>query len=143
MIKHAVIQISVMVMAGAVLWFFDHTIPAAVLWTIAGTLVLLGVVAPSVQRTIVEAGIRLGQLVATGFGIVLLSLVYLSVFTAGATWLRIRGIDPLNRSFPRNGVSNWIERQGYGIEKTLYSKQYSHPHGAPRPKASSHEHSGN
>jgi len=136
--KRTIAQFLLMAAAAALLFLRGHTIGAAVVGT---TLVVLGVLAlaaPGVFQTLQEALGRAGAWFGTGLGLALLTVLYYSVFLLGALWLRIRRIDALNRSFPERGVSNWIDRVGYGADGALYSKQYTRPHagnrsrGAPR-----------
>jgi multisubunit Na+/H+ antiporter MnhB subunit len=94
--------------------------------------VILAFVAPGVLGTVQELIKRAGVRVATGVGIVLLTLVYFSLFLPASLWLRLIRTDTLNRSFPGGRTSNWVDRIGYGTDKVLYTKPYSRPHSAER-----------
>ncbi len=126
--KQAVFQIVPMAVAGGVFVYLGHSIPGAILCCLASTLVVLGFVAPSVQGTLVELGEHLAKLLVTGFAALLLICLYYTVFLGGSLWLRLRGIDPLNRSLPTHGQSNWVDRVGYGADKAFYGKQFTSPH---------------
>lgn len=129
-------QIVVVVAAGAGFLYFGYVIPGTILCVMAGLLVALAIFAPAILRTLQDLGIRLGSIVGTAIGVVSLTLVYWSVFLLGSLWLRLRRVDPLNRPFPGDGGSNWIDRVGFGTDKALYSKPYTHPHGERRSKGS-------
>ncbi len=133
--RRALMQIAVVTAAGAGLLYLGYRIPGTILCIMAGLLLILAIVAPGVLQTLQELGIRLGSVVGTGIGVVTLTLVYCSVFSLGSLWLRLRSVDPLQRRFPGEG-SNWIDRVGFGTEKSLYAKPYSHPHGDRQSKDS-------
>jgi len=134
--QRALMQIVFMATAAAGLLYFGYAIPGTVLCVMAGLLLALAIFAPAVLKTLQDLGSRFGSLVGTGIGMVSLTLAYWSVFLLGSLWLRLRGVDPLNRPFPGDGTSNWIDRVGFGADKALYSKPYSHPHGERRSKGS-------
>jgi hypothetical protein len=134
--RRVLIQILFTAAAGAGFLYFGYVMPATILCVMAGLLVTLATLAPSVFQTLQELGTRFGALVGSAIGVVSLTLIYCSVFLLGSLWLRLRGIDPLNRLFPGDGGSNWIDRMGFGTDKTLYSKPYTHPHGDRRARGS-------
>jgi hypothetical protein len=117
-----------MVTAGAVLWALGHPVLAAVPLGLAVVVGVLALVAPSALATFETLVARAGQLLGNALGAVALALMYCTAFTFGGLWLRLRGIDPLNRRFPTAGRSNWIERVP-SADPALYAKQYSGPHG--------------
>jgi hypothetical protein len=117
-----------MAAVAAFLFFIGRSTAATILCALTATIGILALVAPGTLQTLQEVGTRVGIAVGTGLGLGLLTLVYCSVFVAGAVWLRIRHIDLLNRSFPSHGESNWIDRVDYGTDKRLYAKQYTRPH---------------
>jgi hypothetical protein len=129
MTKATIVQLIAMGAGAALLYFFGHRTAATILGSLAGVVVVLAVVAPGALHTLQELINRLVKWFATTLGLVLLTLVYFTVFCPGALWLRLRSIDVLNRSFPSGGQSNWIDRVGYGTEKLLYEKPYTRPHG--------------
>jgi hypothetical protein len=134
--QRVLIQLLFMAAAGAAFLYFGYVIPATILCVMAGLLVTLAIFAPSVFRTLQDLGSRFSALVGSAIGVVSLTLIYCSIFLLGSLWLRLRGIDPLNRLFPGDGRSNWIDRMGFGTDKALYSKPYTHPHGERRAKGS-------
>ncbi len=125
------IQILLMAAVGSLFLRLGYRVAGAILLGLASVLVLLAVVAPAVLATLQELAERISVRLASGIGVVILTLVYYSLFLAGSLWLRLRGRDPLDRRFPGDGSSNWIERQGYGDDPALYTKPYTHPHEKP------------
>ena len=129
MTKYTIVQLVAMGAGAALLYYFGHTTAATIVGILAGVVVVLAYAAPGALHTLQELGRRLGAWVATMVGLVLLTLVYFAVFFPGALWLRLRGIDVLNRTFPSQGKSNWIDRIDYGTDNVLYEKPYTRPHG--------------
>jgi hypothetical protein len=126
-----VLQILLMAAVGSLFLWLDYRIAGTILLVLASALVLLAAVAPAVLATLQELTKRVGARLASGIGIAILTLMYYSLFPAGSLWLRLRGQDPLDRGFPGDGSSNWIERQGYSADPELYAKPYTHPHAKP------------
>lgn len=127
MLLRATIQFVVMLVVGIVFLSLGHTIPGAIVIGIGLVLTTLAVLAPSAYQTIQELMVRLGALVSTGIGAVLLTLVYFTVFAAGSGYLRLRGKDPLDRKTDAGRMTNWIDRDLQPAPST-YAKQYSLPH---------------
>jgi hypothetical protein len=131
MTRPTITQLVAMTAAATAFYFFGHRTAALVLGVLAGIVLMLALFAPGPLQTLQQAIERLVSWLATGLGLVLLTLVYFSVFLGGALWLKLWRIDPLNRKFG-GGASNWIDRTDYGTDVTLYSKLYSRPHGEPK-----------
>ena len=127
MSRLTVAQLVSMAAAAALLYLLGHSTAASVLAALAAVVLALALGAPGVLRTSQELASRALGFVATATGIALLGVVYGSVFSIGALWLRIRHVDPLDRSFPTQGESNFVDRVGYG-DKRLYTKPYTNPH---------------
>jgi hypothetical protein len=130
MTRATITQLLAMSAAASALYFFGRPTAALVLGVLAGVVLLLALFAPGPLETLQTGIERLVSWLATGLGLVLLSLVYFSIFLGGALWLKLWRIDPLNRKFGLG--SNWIDRTDYGTDVTLYSKLYSRPHGEPK-----------
>ena len=128
MSRSTIVQLCLMgAVALGMLWL-GHPVAASALAVLAAGVGLLAVTAPDVLATLQQALERGVGWVATGLGLVLLTLVYLTVFVPGGLWLRLRGVDWLNRALPTDGRSNWVERVGHGEDPDLYHKQYTRPH---------------
>jgi hypothetical protein len=136
MTKQTITQLTVMAAAAALLFIRGHRRAAFVLGGLAALVLLLSVVAPGALHTLQELVGRAGARLSSALGVVVLTVVYVLVFVPGALWLRLLGQDPLNRRFPGEAKSNWIDRSGYGQEKSLYTKPYSRPHTGGRGKGS-------
>jgi hypothetical protein len=134
MTKPTIIQLALMGSAVALFLYLGHRTAATIVGSLAGLVLLLALVSPGTLHTLQEAVNRAGAWVATGIGLGLLTIVYFTVFWLGALWLKLLRIDPLNRAFPGDGGSNWIDRVGYGKDKLIYGKPYTLPHAAPRSK---------
>lgn len=137
MTRQGTIQVILLTAVGAVLLHLGYTVPGTILCVLAGLQVALAIVAPAASQTLQELGARLGRRVGTVLGVIMLTLVYYSVFLGGGLWLRIRRIDPLKRRFPTHSRSNWVDRVGFGADPTLYGKQYTRPHGRGEARRSS------
>ncbi len=135
--RATITQLLAMTAAAALLFFLGRQTAAIVVGSLACVVLVLALVAPGPLHTLQTGIERLVSWLATGLGLALLTVVYFSVFLAGAVWLRLLRIDPLNRSFPSRAGSNWIDRVGYGTDNALYSKLYSRPHGDPGSKGPS------
>jgi hypothetical protein len=129
MTKSTIVQLVAMGAAAAVFYFLGHRTAATVLGSLAGVVLVLAFAAPSALHTLQELIERLVGWIASMLGLVLLTLVYFTVFFPAALWLRLRRVDLLNRAFPSRGKSNWIERVDYGTDNLLYEKPYTRPHG--------------
>jgi hypothetical protein len=132
MTRHTIVQLLVMASAATTFFFLGHRTAAIVLSVLLAVTLVLALIAPSALATFQELLRRGGVRVATAVGVVLLTLVYFLVFVPGAIWLRLLRIDKLNRSFPGDRASNWINRVGYGADNGLYSKPYTRPHAFDR-----------
>jgi hypothetical protein len=129
MTKSTIVQLVAMGAAAALFYFLGHRTAATVLCSLAAVVLVLAVVAPGALHTLQELIERLVGWFASTLGLVLLTVVYFTVFLPGALWLRLRRVDLLNRAFPGRGKSNWIERIDYGTDNLLYQKPYTRPHG--------------
>ena len=136
MTKPTITQLIVMATAAGLFYFFGHVRAASVLGGMTGVVLILAFVAPGALHTLQQAAARFTAWVSSGIGLGLLTVLYFSIFLAGALWLRLRSIDVLNRSFPSRGKSNWIDRIDYGTDKLLYKKPYTRPHAARGAKRS-------
>jgi hypothetical protein len=128
--KQIVIQLVLMVGAASLFYAFGHPVPAAIIGSLAVLFTLMAIVAPGPLHTLRAAIDRLFVWIGTGLGVVLLTLIYYTIFVPASFWLRIRGKDELKRVFPTGGVTNWIDRVGHGDDKNMYKKLYTRPHAA-------------
>jgi hypothetical protein len=92
--------------------------------------VLMALFAPGPLHTLRAAIDRLFVWLGTALGVVLLTIIYYTIFVPASLWLRMRGKDELKRVFPTGGVTNWIDRVGHADDKDMYKKLYTRPHAA-------------
>jgi hypothetical protein len=130
MTRYTIIQLTIMVAATAILYYFEHLVAASIVGGLTVVIATLALAAPGVLHTIQEMGKRAGVWVGNGIGVLLLTIVYFTLFVPGSLLLRIARIDLFNRRFPTRGTSNWLDRINYGDDKLLYKKSYSRPHTA-------------
>ena len=132
--KRALIHLVLLTIVGFLFWTLAHALWLGVFfWSLAGAVLVLGLAAPAAQRTLLDLAEYLGKVLGHTIAVIGMTLVFFTVFAAGALWLRLRGRDPMNRAFGRGLGSNWLTRQGDPVDTV--QKPYSHPHDAPERKA--------
>jgi succinate dehydrogenase/fumarate reductase cytochrome b subunit len=134
MTKQTLIQLVLMVSAATLFFILGHRIAATVLSVFAGLVLTLALVMPAPLQTLQELVRRAGAALGSGIGLVLLTLLYFSLFLPVSLGLRLFRVDVLNRNFPSSGKSNWIDRVGHGTDKRLYTKLYTRPHASDQSK---------
>lgn len=109
--RAAVIQAAVTASIAALLRFgFGHHLFPLILWIVAGLVLVLGLFLPRAYRPVHAFGRSLGRFVGRLLVYVLLVPFYFLFFTPAALWLRLRGRDPLHRSFRDPRHTYWIAR---------------------------------
>lgn len=109
--RGALMQALVFGLAGT--WMFfgpGHAAFARVLWGLGSFALVIGLVAPSLFRPAHRLGLVVGRLFGAGLTWILLTPAYVLGFGLAATWLRLRGADPLQRRPLPPGYSYWIRR---------------------------------
>jgi hypothetical protein len=124
-----VIQTLLMAVAGGVLYALGHATAALVVWSLAVFFSAAALFAPSIHATLDALVARAASRVTSAIGLAVLVLVYGLIFVPGRLLLRARRIDPMNRRFPGDGRSNWIERTDLQGDALMYTRQYTRPHG--------------
>ena len=81
-----------------------------------------GLLFPALYRTLDRWRRKLGTAVATGLTWVLLTLLFLLVFTPGRLVLRLRRADPMRRAFPTSNATYWVNRTD--ADKSDYTRQF-------------------
>jgi hypothetical protein len=107
MTRYTTIQLVIMSVATALLFYFGHFITAIIACILTVLIATLALFSPSALHTFQEMGKRVGGWVGTGIGIVLLTLVYFTVFLPANLLLRIARVDLLDRRFPTGGRMKW------------------------------------
>lgn len=134
MTRYTIFQLAVMIAATAILFYFEHLIAAFFVSLLTVAIATLALAAPSLLHRFQAMGKRVGLWVGTGIGILFLTAVYFTLFVPASLLLRIARIDLLNRRFPTQEQTNWLDRVNYGEDTLLYRKLYTRPHTAGRSK---------
>lgn len=120
----AVVQAVVMSAVGAFFFFKkQHVIPAAIVWSLAGVVLVSGLFIPPVFRAIDRFfSVTLVKWVGTGLTYLLLVPFYFIVFAPAHWIMRARGVDPMAREFPTKLPTYWIPRKP--ADAAQYKKQH-------------------
>lgn len=108
---------------GAVLWFLGWRWPGGILMGASLAFVLVGLVAPSIQRQATVLLERLGAWTGRLLGAVLLTPVFLLVVVPVGLYLKAAGRDPLHRRPLPPGLTYWIPRRNRP-EPAQYRRQF-------------------
>ena len=109
--RSALVQALVMGLIAAVLFFgLHHHLLAHIIWTLAGLVLILGLVFPPAYRPIHAFGQWSGRVVGKVLTYLLLAPFYFLFFTPVAMILRLQNRDPLHRGFRDPQWSYWIGR---------------------------------
>lgn len=107
----ALIQTAVMVVIASILYFWaKHQLMGTIVYSLAGIVLVSGLIVPPVFNAIERFGKALGHYVATGLTWVLLVPFFYIVFAPAHALQRMRGKDPLCRSCPTQEKTYWIPR---------------------------------
>jgi hypothetical protein len=108
---------------GAISWWRGHELPPRILWTLAGLLIVPGILAPSilgpVQRGWMAFAMVLGHI---NTRIILTALYYLVMTPVGLVMRLFR--DPLDRSLKDTRDSQWIRREQQPVDVARYERQF-------------------
>jgi hypothetical protein len=108
---------------GAISWWRGHELPPRILWTLAGLLIVPGILAPSilgpVQRGWMAFAMVLGHI---NTRIILTVLYYLVMTPVGLVMRLFR--DPLDRSLKDTRDSQWIRREQQPVDVARYERQF-------------------
>ena len=113
----------IFVLLALVSWWRGHVHPPAVMGTLGGTLVVLGLVVPRALGPVEYWWMRgahvLGEINAR---IILTVLFYLVVFPVG--WVVRRFRDPLDRALDDGRPSFWVKRETGPVDRSRYEQQF-------------------
>lgn len=98
--------------AAVVLWRHDWAPIPAVYWLggIGGTLVVLGLLVPSVLRPVYRVWMALAVVLGFVMTRVLLTTVFFTVLTPIGLLMRLFGKDPMHRTLNPSAPSYWIKK---------------------------------
>ena len=129
----AFLQAVVMCAVAAILHFvLGHELAAKVIAGLAGVVLMLGMYLPNIYRHVHRFGQTLGQAVGTILVYLLLVPFFYLFFLPVALWLRLRGRDPLHRSFRDAKWTYWVSRQtrprGHNIDRQFLQEDRAARH---------------
>ncbi len=107
---------------GGIFLAFKKTLPAYILFGVAGLLVLLGLFAPRVFSAIGRVAALVGKGVGVGLSYLLLVPFYYLIFTPVRLLQCATGRDSLCRRFPSNEPTYWLPRPPVTTDQ--YRKQH-------------------
>lgn len=118
------LQILIMTLAGAVVYFFfGHKIIAAIVWFLACLLFFGFLFAPPIVKGFDRFGVWLGHFVGTVLTHILLVPMYYIVFVLGRIIITVLGCDPLHRKWLPEATSYW-EDKAETDDATHFTRQY-------------------
>jgi hypothetical protein len=104
-------------------WWRGHTTVPATLWTVAGVLVVAGLIAPQLLAPVERGWLALAAVLAwINTRIILTALFYLVVTPVAVVMRLFR--DPLQRSFEPGASSYWTRRPAGVIDRKAYERQF-------------------
>lgn len=108
----ATIQAPIMVLVGYLIYrWTGHLIGPAIVWTLAGVVLVGGWFVPALFRALEHFGAWLAWGVTRLLNLVLLVPFFYLCFLPGRVILKVRGLDPMDRKFPDDRPSFWIPRK--------------------------------
>lgn len=120
----ATIQAPVMVLVGYVIYrWTGHLIGPAIVWTLAGLVLVGGWFVPAIFHGFERFGMWLAKWVALILNWGLLTPFFYLCFFPGRLILLARGIDPMDRAYPSDKPSFWIPRKPVA-DIAQYRKQH-------------------
>jgi hypothetical protein len=108
---------------GSISWWRGHQIPPLVLWTMAGLLIVPGLLLPSILAPVQRGWMRFAMVLGNFNTRLILTLLFYVVFTPVGMIMRLFR-DPLNRSLRSEGGSNWIRRPQEATDPASYERQF-------------------
>ena len=120
----AVIEAAVMAAVGALFfWKFHKVWLAAVIWSLAGIVLIGGLFIPPLYRGFKKAGAMLAKGVGLGLSYVLLVPFFYICFPFGRLMFSLSGKDPMNRRFIADMKSYWTPHVQVA-DAARYTRQY-------------------
>jgi len=120
----ATIQAPVMALVGYVIYrWTGHLIGPAIVWTLAGLVLVGGWFVPAIFHGFERFGMWLAKWVALILNWGLLTPFFYLCFFPGRLILLARGIDPMDRAYPSDKPSFWIPRKPVA-DIAQYRKQH-------------------
>ena len=118
--RAAVLQALVMSVVSALLQYgLGHVLAGRIVAGLALLVLVLGIFVPAAYRPLHTFGQTLGRWVGTALTYLLLVPFFFLFFAPVALWLRLRGHDPLHRTFRDPQWTYWISRQQQAADHNI------------------------
>lgn len=108
---------------GAISWWRGHELPPRVLWTLAGLLIVPGLLAPAILGPVQRGWMAFAMVLGHVNTRIILTVLYYLVMTPIGLIMRLFR-DPLDRSLKDARESQWIRRDQTPVEPARYERQF-------------------
>ena len=108
---------------GGISYWRGHELPPRILWTLAGLLIVPGLVAPGLLGPVQRGWMKFAMVLAHVNTRIILTLMFYVVFTPVGLVMRLFR-DPLNRSLRDRDGSQWVKRDRQPVELARYEQQF-------------------
>ena len=108
---------------GAISWWRGHELPPRVLWTLAGLLIVPGLIAPSILGPVQRGWMAFAMVLGHINTRIILTVLYYLVMTPVGLIMRLFR-DPLDRSLKDTRDSQWIRREREPVDVARYERQF-------------------
>ncbi len=122
--RKAVLQAVIMGIVGILLHFgLHHRLFALIVWILAASILMLGLLVPRAYRPIHRFGTWLGWVVGVALLYILLVPFFYLFFFPVSLLLKIQGRDPMHRGMSPVGLTYWIPRR-FPTDPKQYKLQF-------------------
>lgn len=108
---------------GAISWWRGHELPPRVLWTLAGLLIIPGLIAPSILGPVQRGWMAFAMVLGHVNTRIILTVLYYLVMTPVGLIMRLFR-DPLDRSLKDTRDSQWVRRESQPVDVARYERQF-------------------
>lgn len=108
---------------GAISWWRGHELPPRVLWTLAGLLIVPGLIAPAILGPVQRGWMAFAMVLGHINTRIILTVLYYLVMTPVGVIMRLFR-DPLDRSLKDTRDTQWIRREQQPVDVARYERQF-------------------
>lgn len=108
---------------GAISWWRGHELPPRILWTLAGLLIVPGLIAPAILGPVQRGWMAFATVLGHINTRIILTVLYYLVMTPVGLVMRLFR-DPLDRSLKDTRDSQWIRREREPVDVARYERQF-------------------